>query len=225
MISTAEAVKEILQRSFFIEEALALGIINLSSLARYLKPDIEEVLKKKVEIGAVVMALKRHSLQIKGGDRSIHKWLGRCPDILVRSNLVELTYANSESLLTAEKQFISEVEGRQGVFFTFTRGLYETTIIAGRNLKDKIIKDFRREKLVKSYEDLSAVSLQLAEDTALVPGVYSFILKALFLRGINVMEVVSTLNEFTIILEEGSADLAFSTLTALQRSAAPRRRA
>lgn len=225
MISIAEAVKETLQRSFFIEEALTLGIINLSSLARFLKPDIEEILKKKVETGAIVMALKRHSLEIAGSDRTIHKWIGRCPDLLVRSNLIELTYANSDSLLGAEKRFLSEVEERKGDFFTFTRGLYETTIIASRGLKDGILKGFRREKLVKSYENLSAISLQLAADTALVPGVYSFILKELFCRGINVMEVVSTLNEFTIILQEDSADRAFAALTALQRSPAPTRRA
>lgn len=212
MTSAAEAVKTILEKSLFIEEALALGIINLSSLARYVQPEIEDLLKKKVETGAIVMALKRHRLEAAGRDVRLHEWLGRSPDLLVRSNLLELTYRNSDSILAAEKRFLAAVEDDKTVFFTFTRGLYETTIIASRSLGKGLQRAFSGEKLLAGYEDLSAVSLRLTEGTALMPGVYSFILKALFRRDINVMEVVSTLNEFIIILRDDDADKAFSVL-------------
>jgi hypothetical protein len=51
----------------------------------------------------------------------------------------------------------------------------------------------------------------LPPGTALIPGVYSFILKALAWEGLNVVEVVSTLNEFTIILDDKAIDAAFAS--------------
>ena len=61
MKATHVIVEEIIKKSPFLEEALAEGIINLSSLSRQIKPEIDEELHKDVQIGAIVMALKRLS--------------------------------------------------------------------------------------------------------------------------------------------------------------------
>jgi hypothetical protein len=55
----------------------------------------------------------------------------------------------------------------------------------------------------------------LPPGTTQIPGIYSYLLKALAWEGINVVEVVSTLNEFTIVLEEGMIDDAFSIIKRL----------
>jgi FixJ family two-component response regulator len=43
---------------------LAEGLINISSLARKIKPEIEDFLQKPVQNGAVVMALKRYTPRV-----------------------------------------------------------------------------------------------------------------------------------------------------------------
>ena len=48
MITVPEAAKKIVMRSRYLSEAMSKGIINNSSLARYIKPEIEEMLLKKV---------------------------------------------------------------------------------------------------------------------------------------------------------------------------------
>ncbi|MEM4270625.1 MAG: hypothetical protein QXO70_00860 [Candidatus Pacearchaeota archaeon] len=86
MITVPEATKKIIMRSRYLSEAISKGIINKSSLARYIKPEIEDMLIKKVSISAVIMALKRLSSEIKPkyftGD--IFK---TPPQIIVRSTL------------------------------------------------------------------------------------------------------------------------------------------
>ena len=47
MITVPEAVGKIVGRSRYLAEAMSKGIINNSSLARYIKPEIEEILIKK----------------------------------------------------------------------------------------------------------------------------------------------------------------------------------
>ena len=54
MITIAEIAEEIIRKSPFLEEALADGLINVSSLARMIKPDIEKKLQKPIKEGAII---------------------------------------------------------------------------------------------------------------------------------------------------------------------------
>jgi len=58
MTTISESVNEIVSRKPFLEETLATGLINLSSLAREIQPEVCEKLNKDVKHGAIVMALK-----------------------------------------------------------------------------------------------------------------------------------------------------------------------
>ena len=98
---------------------------------------------------------------------------------------------------------------------TFTQGIHETTLIAGRELEDIVESFFKGEKLISRMGRLSSVTVLLPPGTALIPGVYSYILKALAWEGIDVIEVVSTLNELTIVLEDKTIDTAFSIIKRL----------
>ena len=55
----------------FLISALSQGIINLTSLSRIIKSEIEISLKKQVKYGAIVMALKRLSSELEF--RTTHK--------------------------------------------------------------------------------------------------------------------------------------------------------
>ena len=212
MITVSEVVESIVRRTPFLEEALARGILNLSALAREIKPEIEKELMKKVREGAIVMGLKRLSSKIKKTHNKQRSFFKNPPDLMVRSNLVEITILNSETLLNKQKRLLEQIKSVQNYFLTFTQGIYETTIIVSKNLEEKLLKIFEAEKIISKFENLSSITIQLPEGSALIPGIYSFILKALSWEGINLIEVVSTFNEFTIILESKNTDRAFSIL-------------
>lgn len=61
MLSIGKITEEIIGRSPFLREAMTDDLINISSLARKIKPEIEEALGKEVKEGAIVMAIKRMS--------------------------------------------------------------------------------------------------------------------------------------------------------------------
>ena len=63
MVTVPETVLEIIHESPFLEEGLSRGLINLSSLAREMKSEVEERTMKDVQIGSIVMALKRISIK------------------------------------------------------------------------------------------------------------------------------------------------------------------
>ena len=59
MKTIQEAVESTVRKTPFIEEALHEKLINVSSLARIILPEVDKLLKKQVKVGAVMMAINR----------------------------------------------------------------------------------------------------------------------------------------------------------------------
>jgi hypothetical protein len=211
MITIPETVEMIVKSSLFLEEALSQGIVNLSALARQIKPDVERGVMKEVQEGAIIMALKRLSLKIEKKALKLEVFEG-VPNIMLRSNLFEITFANSETLISRQKILLDQLKSQRNFFLTVNQGIFETTIIASRELKDQFLEIFQIEREIARFDNLSSITVQLPKDNPLIPGIYSFILKALAWEGISLIEVVSTCNEFTIILMDKDTDSAFSII-------------
>ena len=65
MTSIPNIVEEIIKKKPFLEDALVNGLVNLSALARHLKPEIEKHIDKPVNDSAIIMALNRLIPRIK----------------------------------------------------------------------------------------------------------------------------------------------------------------
>jgi aspartokinase len=210
MVTVPEATEDTIKRSPFLEEALSQGILNLSALAKELKPQLEEKLLKNVSPSSIMMALKRLEEKLKG--KAPKTSILAISDITVRSNLIELVFSNSPTLLDKQQKLLSLSAEEKNIFVAFTRGVYETTIFASSYLEDEIKKQFFGEHLKKEFKNLSSISLILSEKTVKTPGVYFNILKIFAWQGINLIEVASSFTELTIFLDSKDIDKAFSTL-------------
>ena len=218
MLSIGKITEEIIGRSPFLREAMTDDLINISSLARKIKPEIEEILGKEVKEGAIVMAIKRmspglyHRLNLK-----ITNIIGELGDFLVRSNLEDYTFENTESLRLKQADLVTLVNTDSDVFYTICRGVTETTIICSQNISSKINNLLINERLKSHTADLASVTVKLPTVNSEVYGVYYYILKHLAWEGLNIVEVVSTANEFTIIVKQDHVDKAFKVLMQLKR--------
>lgn len=211
MVTIPEVVREIVSREPYLEEALSRGIINLSALARTIRPQIEETLLKPVQEGAVIMALKR--LEKETGQKTSPSLIFRSkPDIIVRSNLVEYTLSNSGSVIDSIRRLLEKNPPGKKHFLTFTQGVFETAIITGTEWKETVEQILEGERIIGRQEGLSSLTIILPESNVATPGVYYYILKALAWENINVIDVVSTKEEFTIMFNEEDIDRAFSIL-------------
>ena len=219
MIKIAEVVENLIKKKPFIEGALHEGLINMSSLARQLKPEVEAKLKKPVQEGAIIMALKRLApmLDIQM-NMKIRKALKQFGDIIVRSNLADFTFRNSDSLITRQTKLLEEISGRKEFFHTISKGVFETTIVISNSLSDELLEIFSKEELISKTANLSSITIKLPSENSTIPGLYYFIFKKIAWEGINILEVISTTNEFTIILNEKDVDHAFSVLKSIGKT-------
>lgn len=211
MISTAEVVEFMVQASPLLEDGLARGIISYSALARDLGPSIEKRLFKPVTRGAIVMALKRVSKNIKQKQQTIHKTIN-LSGLTVRSNLTELTFANSETISGKHKQIFAISEKRNGVFCSLSQGVAETMIVVQEEIKDEIKNVFTGERMIASIDDISAITIMLSKESVITTGVYYSVLKLLAWNNINIIDVISTYSELTIMFANKDIDKAFSVL-------------
>lgn len=218
MNSIGKITEELINKSPFLREAMTDDLINISALARKLKPEIEDLTGKEVKEGAIVMAIKRmtpglyHRLNIK-----ITNVMGELGDFLVRSNLSDFTFENSESLKTKQADLIHEINKENDSFFTLCKGVSETTFIVNTQHDDLIKRMFGGEKLKSHTKDLASVTVKLPMVNTEIYGIYYYILKHLAWEGINIVELVSTSNEFTIVVKQDDIDKAFKILMQIKR--------
>ncbi|MDG1146901.1 MAG: aspartate kinase [Crocinitomicaceae bacterium] len=219
MSSISKVTEEIINRSPFIREAITENLINISALARKIKPEVEKGTGKELKEGAIVMAIKRmtpgvyHRLDLR-----IKNIIGGIGDFLVRSDLVDFTYENSESLRNCQSEFIQHIKNDKDSFFTLCKGITETTYIINTKYALEMTRIFSKETLKAHTTDLSSITVKLPETNTETYGVYYYIMKHLAWEGINIEQVVSTANEFTGIVKSNDIDDAFKILMQLKRS-------
>jgi 3'-phosphoadenosine 5'-phosphosulfate sulfotransferase len=218
MNSIGKVTEDLINRSPFLREAMTDDLINISALARKLRPEIEEIIGKEVKEGAIIMAIKRmtpglyHRLNLK-----ITKVMGDLGDFLVRSNLIDYTFENSDSLKTKQSELIQEINKDNDSFFALCKGITETTFIVNSQKKDDVERIFRNEKLKSQTNDLASVTVKLPQINTEIYGIYYYILKHLAWEGINIIEIVSTSNEFTVVVKQDDVDKAFKILMQIKR--------
>ena len=201
MKTISSVVEQYIKSKPFLLSSLSQGIINLTSLARIMMPELEAHLGKDVKQGAVVMSLKRLSEELDFKiNYKISKVLKNIGEITVRSSLTDFTYVISDTLLDNQAKLISEINKNQDIFYTSSRGVNETNIVISASVEHLIETIFKNEKLTHKIENLSSITVKLPQENISTPGVYYYIFQRLAWEGIIIHEVISTTNEFTIIV-------------------------
>lgn len=213
MKTVSNCVEDILITQPYLEEALSRNIINFSALAIELTEPISKMLKKQVKPGAIMMALRRYNPPVTlGNSIKMKKVIQNLGDITVRSNLTDFTVKNSETIINNHAKILDRINQESKLFYTFTRGIHESNIIVSSSLNSFIKDCLKNEKFLATQEGLSAISVNLPQNNSKIAGLYYHFFKRLAWEGIVLYEVISTTNEFTILVEDEYVDKAFTAI-------------
>ncbi len=217
MKTIQEAVEITIRKTPFIEEALNEKLINVSSLARVILPEVAQQLKKEVKVGAVMMAINRLSpaneLRIRKNIKRLALNLG---DVIVRSDLCDYTFKNTPTLFKRIAAILGEAAENNDLFLTISQGIFETNIVASKTLQTLIKETFENELLINNVNDLASITIKLPKENLEQSGIYYFILKQFAWANIAVQEVISTTHEMTIVVKEEDVNETFSILMDLK---------
>lgn len=206
MITIPEKVEAIVNQSPYLREAITDKLINLSALARQIKPQIEKELMKDVTESAVFIALQRYAQELKPYYQvNPAQYLA---NLTLRSDLFELTIKNSPELLTKLSKLAKKFVDQHTALFVFTQGQYETTIITSSALRIDLLASLEGETITSTIPELTGISLQRTHGQVETTGVLQFPLRILAWEGISVIEIITTLNEIMMIVRDFEVDRA-----------------
>jgi hypothetical protein len=217
MKTIASVVEQYIKSKPFLLSGLSQNIVNLTSLSRMMMPEIEQELGKEIKQGAIVMALKRISEELDFRvNHRISKVIKNIGEITLRSSLVDYTFVISDTLLAKQVELMTKIGSLNDVFYTSSRGVNETNIVVSESVAHFVDEAFEGEKLIQKTGNLASITVKLPKENTTVPGIYYYIFQKLAWEGVILNEVISTTNEFTIIVEEAQVDAAFRVIKNLK---------
>ncbi|SOC80231.1 hypothetical protein SAMN06296241_1777 [Salinimicrobium sediminis] len=206
MKTISTCVHDIIKHQPFLDDALARNIINFSSLAADLQPQVEKEMRKPVKQGSIIMALRRYHPKRSKFNAKNFRELG---DMIVRSGITEYTYLNSKDIIARKAELLNAIKDQNGIFLNYSSNFQESNFLVSTTLQPLIQKIFKDEQLVSVSEELSSITIALPEKNTKTVGLYFYIFKLLAYEGIPVYEIISTSNYFTLFLEKEYVNQAF----------------
>ncbi|MBC7642878.1 MAG: aspartate kinase [Flavobacterium sp.] len=219
MKTVASIVENYIKNKPFLLNALSQGIINLTSLSRIMMDELGKEFEKDVKQGAIVMALKRLTEDLDfRANYNILKVIKNIGEITVRSSLTDYTFVVSDTILNKQAELISNINLNSDVFYTSSRGVNETNIVVSQSINHLVDKLFENEKMIQKLENLASITVKLPKENIVIPGIYYYIFQCLAWEGIIINEVISTSNEFTILVNDEQVDTAFKVIKDLKNA-------
>jgi hypothetical protein len=217
MKKLSEIVEEEIKRSPFLMESLREGLINISALARKIQKPVEKIIGKGVQTSAIIMSINRLPMQVEQKQEpNLVRFISKLRDVRVRSNIVDYTFVSSGTLIHAQTSLLLRAAELPKSFHSISQGVTETTILVDESLEKDLIHIFRKEKCIERERDLTVLTFLLPAENRVLYGFYYFILREFAWNGINLVEVISTSNEFTLVISTKDLDAAFKVLSTLR---------
>lgn len=210
MLKISDSVRVIVQESETAFTALANGYLNLSAFAKSIRQDVEAATKKPVKTGSIVAALSRLAATLQK-QPPLLPYI-RIENLSVKSGLIEITFIKTKEnrdrmhLLNRDPLFAS------ADFFTATQGMHEISLVAPRELRDRVRACFRGQKPKLILDHLAALTVRFGEEYISVPNVTYALVRHFAMKRINIVEIVSTFTELTFILAKDDLDKSFSMM-------------
>jgi len=203
-MSVASVTRELLRERPHQLRSLQDGVASFRSLARELRPEVEEQLGRPVDEEAVVSALRRVE-----GDVSPDRGTLEGSRATLRRGVGVLTvpagvYVDVDMVKTAKS--VSKPE-----LLRMVQGERKTTIVAHQDDIVTIKDALQREPLFEEY-GLAEVIVTSPVDVETEPGIIAEMTSRLAARGINVLEMMSCNTDTIFVVADRDAEDAVEAL-------------
>lgn len=209
MITVAQITENILLQDDVALAAARKGILNLSSYARSIQPQIKRTLLKDVQEGSIVAALSR---LVAGLDTAPPEITDVIQSLAVQSNLEGITYERSAEIASKIRKVYNLINVDDHTFLTVTQGINEITIVA----ESQVAQIFRSklEGAHKIYDkaNLVGITAKFKVGNLEIPNLIHTLTRRLAYKAVNIIEVVSTATELTYIIDRKDLEVALNQL-------------
>lgn len=216
MVTISHVVKDALNRQVFLQEAISRGIVSYNMLAKQLKPEIEADLGKSVKHSSVVMALRRYAEKLeKKKDRIKFNYFR---ETILKTDICYIIIAESATSLSKVQNLYNQIEFKLGGIYNIVHGNYEIGIITNQRYKETLLDLLKDEKVSHVVEDLVVISLTHTQNFLFTPGIIYNVLRFVAWENINILSIILTPQELSLVLSRKDAMKCYNTLERLVKA-------
>lgn len=205
-LSVNKIVKSLVTNDVFLATSLNRGYINLSAVARDLKPGIEKKLGEEVNADAIISALKRNRDLSRTFDVKVIDALSKTSIQLLTSVTKFVTYTNKNDIVVRGTFDLN----LQGSIYISTGAEYTTLVVEDRNLPK--FNSLMKKGMVDRKSGLAVIVLKSPISMLDAPGFLMSIYSKLAFSGINIEETTNSYTDAIIIVDEKDSSDALSAL-------------
>jgi hypothetical protein len=209
----ASYVREILDESEVAFSALQEGFLNLSAYSKSIQGEVSRRARRHVAVGTIVVAISRYELDTRKKLSILPKV--RIESIAVRTGLSEVTFAQNRANRAKLRVLYEEKGFEEPDLLTITSGVREISLIIPGTLRSAVLKVFKGDTPTLVVEHLASLTVRFPAKYLNTPNTIFALLRPLALNRINIVEVVSTYTELTIVVSEKHLQAAFAILSKL----------
>jgi aspartokinase len=209
--SVSSCVKRIVDKSPFIGEMLTLGILSFSNYAALISDEVERALGKPAKSSAIVMALRRYGEDLKRSNL-VRDTSNVNYQIVMKTNIFDINLVRRDSFIGKLGSLYNQISTEKGDFLNLTLGSHEISLAVSEKYRPLIKELTNDEEVLNKEDDLVALSLVFTGDFLQTPGIVYEAVRHLAWQQINVIEIVSTMNELTFVISREDSMRAFDVL-------------
>jgi aspartokinase len=214
MVTISHIVNKLVDERIYLHEALSHGIASYGSVAKHLKPEIEQEMGREIEHFAIVTALRRYAEKLATRYNEV-KFETNQSEVNLKTHIMDINVLRTQDLFDKLKRFYDLINFEKGDILNVIYGRTHVAIVTNERYKEKILALLQNQKIKKIEEDLVALSFTVGRDRIDEPGVLFKITRSLAWENINVVEIISVDLEVTFIIYKKDATKGFNALEKL----------
>lgn len=209
--SISSYVKRIVDRSPFLHEMLEQEILSYSNYAEKIKGYVEKLCGHPVKEQAIVMALRRYGAELRKKATA-----GKAPhveyQIVMKTNIYDINLVRNDEVFAKIGQLYSQISPEKGDFLNISLGNHEMSLAVSEKYRDAVEKLTAGEEVLHKMDNLVALTLEFSGDFLQTPGIVYEAVRRLAWEEINVIEIISTMNELSFVVSREDSMTAFDVL-------------
>nr|WP_321263601.1 hypothetical protein [uncultured Sphaerochaeta sp.] len=215
--SVSSCVKRIVDKSPFIHEMLINGILSFSNYASSIQDEVQKAYGKEVKASAIVMALRRYGEELKRENAKTDH--GNVEyGIVMKTNIFDVNLVRKDNFISKLGVLYRNISTEKGDFLNITLGSHEVSLAVSEKYRYLVDELTEGEEILNQMNDLVALSLVFTGDFLQTPGIVYEAVRHLAWEQINVIEIVSTMNELTFVIKREDSMKAFDVLQGFLRA-------
>jgi len=212
---TADLVRQEIKKNLFVEELLKENLINHSSLARKMLPEIKKI-NPKATFDSVLIAIKRQVMVLPKTKLvpELKDIIGSS-ELLMKNEILEITVERNPALFLFLNDLAKSIRWDLGEVFFVVQGSGEITLIIDAKNQEKFSKI--KSQIIETRKKLAFISVRESSKkySKEVKGYLSFLTNKLTENDINIVEIASTHKQVIFIIEEKDLIKAYGVFNEL----------